>query len=58
VPERAYALLGHGRCLVALGRPEAEVPLAEARDLFASMEYEPALGETVRLLGDAAALAS
>ena len=35
VPERAYALLGRGRCLIALGHAGAEVPLAEARDLFA-----------------------
>jgi class 3 adenylate cyclase len=35
VPERAYALLGQGRCLRALGRPAAEEPLHEARDLFA-----------------------
>ena len=35
VPERAHALLGQGRCLLALGRPGAEEPLREARDLFA-----------------------
>ena len=46
VPERAYALLGQGRCLAALGRPEAEEPLREARELFASMGYQPALAET------------
>jgi hypothetical protein len=50
VPERAYALLGHGRCLIALGHADAEVPLAEARDLFASMGYRPALTETQELL--------
>ncbi len=50
VPERAYALLGHGRCLAALDRSEAEAPLREARDLFASMGYEPALAETEALL--------
>ena len=50
VPERAYALLGQGRCLVALGHAGAEVPLAEARDLFASMGYRPALAETEGLL--------
>ena len=53
VPERAYALLGQGRCLTALGRPEAEVPLREARDLFASMGYKPALAETEALRGEA-----
>ena len=50
VPERASALLGQGRCLRALGRPEAEQPLREARDLFDSMGYKPALAETDALL--------
>ena len=56
VPERAYALLGQGRCLVALGRP-AEAPLADARELFTSLGYKPALAETEALLGHAAAAA-
>ena len=57
VPERAYALLGQGRCLAALGKPGAEAPLREARELFASMGYKPALAETDELLtpGEAAA---
>ena len=55
VPERAYALLGQGRCLLALGRPGAEEPLREARDLFASMGYKPALAETEALLEQTAA---
>ena len=55
VPERAYALLGRGRCLVALGKPGAEEPLREARDLFASMGYGPALAETEALLGESEA---
>jgi hypothetical protein len=50
VPERAYALLGQGRCLGALGRPEAEQPLREARDLFASMGYKPEFVEAAALL--------
>jgi class 3 adenylate cyclase len=50
VPERAHALLGEGRCLLALGPPAAEEPLREARKLFASMGYTPALAETERLL--------
>jgi hypothetical protein len=37
----AYALLGQGRCLAALGKPEAEEPLREAKELFASMGYGP-----------------
>jgi len=32
LPELAYALLGQGRCLVALGMPEADSPLGEARE--------------------------
>lgn len=55
VPERAYALLGQGRSLVALGEPGAEHPLGEARKLFASMDYKPALTETEALLERAAA---
>jgi tetratricopeptide (TPR) repeat protein len=55
VPERAYALLGQGRCLVALGDWAAESPLAEARDLFASMGYKPALAETETLLAETVA---
>lgn len=50
VPERAYALLGRGRCLRVLGDPAAQQPLAEARALFASMGYKPALAETEVLL--------
>jgi class 3 adenylate cyclase/tetratricopeptide (TPR) repeat protein len=55
VPERAHALLGQGRCLNALGRPEGEEPLGEARDLFASMGYLPVLAETEALIEQAAA---
>ena len=58
VPERAYALLGQGRCLAALGKPGAEGPLREARELFASMGYRPALSETEALLAETAAAAS
>ena len=58
VPERAYALLGQGRCLTVLGEPVAQAPLREARRLFASMGYRPALAETEALLarGEAAAV--
>ena len=58
VPERAYALLGQGRSLAALGRPGAREPLREARELFASMGYRPALAETHTLLDRATAAAS
>jgi hypothetical protein len=55
VPERAYALLGQGRCLAALRKVGAEEPLREARELFASMGYQPALAETEALLGESEA---
>ena len=58
VPERAYALLGQGRCQRALGRPGAEQPLLEARELFATMGYKPALAETAALLGETGAATS
>jgi len=55
VPERAHALLGHGRCLLSLGRPEAEAPLRQARELFRSVGYRPALEGCDALLGQTAA---
>ncbi|HEX9123504.1 MAG TPA: hypothetical protein VF984_09110 [Actinomycetota bacterium] len=55
VPERAYSLLGEGRCVRALGGPYAEEPLRAARDLFASMGYVPALRETESFLEGTAA---
>jgi class 3 adenylate cyclase/tetratricopeptide (TPR) repeat protein len=57
VPERAYALLGQGRCLATLGKPEAEAPLREARDLFTTLAYQPALAESQALLGESEAAA-
>ena len=45
VPELAFALLGQGRCLIALGTPGADGPLREARALFTTMGYAPALSE-------------
>ena len=42
--EEGHALLGQGRCLVALGRaPEAAAPLAAAREIFARLGARPAL---------------
>jgi class 3 adenylate cyclase/tetratricopeptide (TPR) repeat protein len=52
VAEEAFALLGQGRCLAALGKTEAEKPLLEARKLFASLGAEPALVETEALLAE------
>ena len=58
VPERAYALLGQCRCLIALAEPAAEQPLREAAELFSSMGYKPALAETEALLQQTTAAAS
>ena len=51
-PERAYALLGYGRCLLALKRPIAGATLREARDQFASIGYKLALTETDTLIAE------
>jgi class 3 adenylate cyclase/tetratricopeptide (TPR) repeat protein len=53
VPERAYSLLGQGRCLAALNKPEASEPLRLAQELFALIGYRPALAEAQALLGEA-----
>ena len=58
VREHAYALLGQGRCLVALGDPAAAEPLREAAELFGSMGYRPALAEAEALLERTTALTS
>jgi hypothetical protein len=50
VPEVASALLGQGRCLVALGSSRGDGPLGEARELFALMGYAPAVSEVDALL--------
>ena len=55
--EEAHALLGQGRCLVALGRaPEAAAPLAAAREIFARLGARPALEETDAVLADGRSL--
>ena len=45
--EEAHALLGEGRCLLALGRPqeEAAAALSAAREIFARLKAKPALAE-------------
>jgi hypothetical protein len=58
VPEQAYALLGQGRCLVALEDSAAGEPLRQAAKLFSSMGYRPALAETEALIAQTTALAS
>jgi hypothetical protein len=48
---RAESLLGVGRCLVALGRPqEATPPLRTARELFQELGAEPSVRRTDDLL--------
>ena len=55
VPEQAFALLGQGRCLTALGRPtEATHALRSAREIFDALKAAPALAETDTLLQQAA----
>jgi len=54
VIEEGFARLGHGRCLVRLGRTaEAVDGLPHARMLFASLGARPALAEIAALLGEA-----
>lgn len=57
-PSVPTPLLGHALPALSLGEPEAEEPLREARELFASLGYKPALAETEALLaqGEAAAV--
>ena len=51
--EEAHALLGEGRCLMALGRAHEAVPvLGQAREIFARLGAKPALEETERLLDE------
>ena len=49
VPEQAHALLGLGRCLLALDDADAGTPLLQAADLFRGMSYWPALAEAESL---------
>ncbi len=59
VPEQAFALLGQGRCLVAIGRTaEASPVLNQAREIFQALQAAPALAETDLLLQQHTALSS
>ena len=50
--EEAQALLGQGRCLVALGRgDDASMPLRRGARVFKRLGAAPALSQTLRLLG-------
>ncbi|HET6174570.1 MAG TPA: AAA family ATPase [Gaiellales bacterium] len=58
-PEHAFALLGQGRCLTALGQPaEATGVLRRARNIFEALEAAPALAETDGLLRQLDALSA
>ncbi len=55
--ERAFASLGHGRCLVALGRvDEAVAPLQEALGGFERLRANPAIAAVERVRRTAAAV--
>ncbi len=58
VPERGHALLGQGRCLLALGRPDAAAALREAREVFAGLGARRLVGETDAVLQPSLALSS
>ena len=52
--EEGQALLGQGRCLVALGRVAEAAPLVEqARAIFSSLGAKPALAESQQILSTA-----
>lgn len=51
VPERAFALLDRGRCLMGLDRPtEAAPALHHAREIFERLGAAPSLAVTDALL--------
>jgi hypothetical protein len=54
VVEQALSLLGRGRSLVQLGRPEAARDLDEARRIFSQRQARPLEAEAERLIGAAA----
>jgi class 3 adenylate cyclase/tetratricopeptide (TPR) repeat protein len=59
VPERAFALLGEGRCLAALGRHlDAMERLRISREIFVDLGIRPAIEEADALLAEAIQLSS
>jgi class 3 adenylate cyclase/tetratricopeptide (TPR) repeat protein len=54
--EQAWALLGAGRCLLALGRPDARRRLRDSRAALAALRAAPLLAEVDAALGVTAAL--
>jgi hypothetical protein len=57
VSELAHALLGRGRCLLALATPAAQGPLHQARDLFTRLGAHPLAAEADALADRAGTLA-
>ena len=58
VIEQGHALLGQGRCCLALGDPGADVPIRQARVLFGEMGARRRVDECDDLLARATALSS
>ncbi len=58
LPELAQTLLGEGRCLFALGNPDAAAKLESARELLRGLGARLLLAETEELRGKALALTS
>ena len=59
VPEKGFALLGQGRCLLGVSRATEAAPvLQHAREIFQRLGAAPALAETDALLEQATALSS
>jgi hypothetical protein len=54
--ERAQALLGAGRCLLTLGRPEGRLRLQDASAVLAALNAQPLLAEADAALSNTAAL--
>ena len=57
VIEQAHALLGQGRCLVAVGDPGADMPLRQARALFDRMGARRRIDECDNLIAHQAFIA-
>ncbi|MBA3729047.1 MAG: hypothetical protein H0W94_07605, partial [Actinobacteria bacterium] len=57
--ERAQALVGQGRCLLAVGKiTQATVALRKAREIFDKLGAGPVIRSTDALLSEATALSS
>jgi hypothetical protein len=54
--ERARALLGAGRCLLTLGRPEGRLRLQDAHTALMALNAQPLLAEADAALGNTTAL--